>query len=627
MIPATFRAQLRQDDLFYYYAGKRIPLEAVTNEIVVASRAADPERASREVASRLGVQVEKITRLTEGHWLVALPSNVQAERSRSLLEAFRQDVALDFAQTAVKVVGGANAMYPLNRVGVEFRKDVPRRVIDSVIAGLGARIVREPRPDSGFKSYWLAYPSGPTARSFEIAAALATSPLVRWAHPDMISGAEPQFVPTDNLYPFQYYLKNSATLGGVAVDINVEGAWDAEPTKGCGIPSAGCLRVAVIDDGVEAKNPDFGGHVNYGYDVFGTCAACPSSPTGNLSHGTRVAGIIIGQHNGYGVAGIAPGAFVLPVRIFRPGSEGGPASELQLADGINFAWYYAEADVLSNSWGFRPGYPGNDAIDAAVNDAATLGRSGRGAIVVFSAGNDSDRRTAQIKAVGYPARLPNAIAVGAINRSGGISNYSNEGPEIALVAPSSHDVSSFDECAAVYDVVTTDLTGPFGCNQSPDGNNDYTSRFGGTSAAAPQVAGVAALLLAKEPSLSRAAVRQRLTYWADWWGYPTNQFGSGKLNAYRTLVPPTPPTVAISGPNKVRSGSTCTWTAVVSGGTPPYSYYWSSGGGYSPGSSSFTFTNMGSPFSISLTVWDAVGTSSGASLPVAISATAPLCLS
>lgn len=467
-------------------------------------------------------------------------------------------------------------MLPLNRFGVRFKDGVARAQIDSLNATLGVRILREPSPDSGFVDYWFAYPPGAGSDPLRIAAQYDQHPFVRYAHPDMINETELTSVPTDPYYTFQYYLKNATTYNGINVDINVEPAWNVEPTMGCGAPSAGCVAVAVIDDGVQAAHPDFGGRVAFGYDVFGNntlgCSGCANNPSNDPSHGTQVAGIILGQHDGQGIAGVAPGARVVPVRMFRPITEGGGASDLQIADGIRFAWYFAEAAVLNNSWDYTdPNYPGNAAVTNAISDAVTQGRGGKGAVVVFAAGNTSDREGGIIGRVAYPARLSTVITVGAIDRSGYITNYSPEGSELDLVAPSGHYVPRFGEECTRGDVVTTDLLEYRGCSDGPSSDRDYTSTFSGTSAAAPQVSGVAALLLAKEPGLTQTQVKSHLQSSADYWGLAT-KFGAGKINAYQALQ--TPFTVSISGPTFIDTPGTYTWTANAAGGDGTYSYQW-----------------------------------------------------
>src|SRR5205807_1065532 len=123
----------------------------------------------------------------------------------------------------------------------------------------------------------------------------------------------------------------------------------------------------------------------------------------------------------------------------------------------------------------------------------------------------------------------------------------------------------------------------------PGGDQNYTSTFSGTSAAAPQVSGVAALLLSIKPYYTAAQVKHQIRAGADWWGYEifgasdvfagavnTTTFGVGKLNAYRTLVAPDapPPVASIGGPGRVRPNASCNWWANTSGGVPPLEYYW-----------------------------------------------------
>jgi len=556
-------------------------LAIVPEYLVISSQLPTAPQAAQDVIAGVGARVTESQAITNvpDHWLLRLEATLpQAVAAQANLRA---DPRFEFASTAFRQVEDTYPMLPVNRIVVRFRGGVTLEEIDSLNAVLGTRVLRPPRPDSGFVEYWLALPAGAAGDPLLMAAAYYEHPLVRYAHPDMISRVEPQSVPSDPYYTQQYYLKNDTTLNGVHVDINVEPAWDAEPTKGCGVPSSGCQKIAVIDDGVQAAHQDFGLQVEFGYDVFGNntfgCFGCANNPSNEPSHGTRVAGIIAGQHdNGIGIAGVAPGAFIVPVRIFRPPSEGLPATDGQLADGIRFAWSLGGAGVLNNSWGYtNPAYAGNDLVTNAINDGATQGRNGKGAIIVFSAGNSSNRDGVgfcgqPVCPVLYPARLANVIAVSAINRDGLITNYSPEGSEIDVVAPSSHRVPQTDNCTT-GDVVSTDLVGNRGCNDGPNEDVDYTQTFGGTSAAAPQVSGIAQLLVVKEPQLSATAIRDRIRSSADPWG-PSNQFGGGKVNAYRTLVPAL--AVTITGISTIKRAGTYTWTTSVSGGSGSYTYTW-----------------------------------------------------
>ena len=165
-----------------------------------------------------------------------------------------------------------------------------------------------------------------------------------------------------------------------------------------------------------------------------------------------------------------------------------------------------------------------------------LGRKGRGSAVFCATGNESEAgRPAK---VGFPARDPNAIGVGASTDQAELAYYSNVGREVDFVAPSS---------GGVLDIFTTDvsITGRgFNVGRADKGGKDglCTNDFGGTSSATPLAAGVAALVLSVNPKLSSDEVRDVLRSTADkiGSGYDAKgvspRFGYGRVNAAKAVA-------------------------------------------------------------------------------------------
>ncbi|HEX4964380.1 MAG TPA: S8 family serine peptidase [Thermoanaerobaculia bacterium] len=280
------------------------------------------------------------------------------------------------------------------------------------------------------------------------------------------------------------------------------------------------IVVAVLDDGVDVdhpaltdnlwRNPDPSARDRTGRDFFlpddhpGHFDPRPKRfqfpfdrTKGNDLHGTACAGLIAAGGIGYGSVGVAPGCRFLPVKIFLGDAL---VPDERVADAIRYAAIHA--DALCCSW---TGSASPD-VALALEDAGRLGRQGRGSAVFCAAGNDGGR-------VAFPARDPHAIAVGAVTDQGERAAYSNTGPEVAILAPSSGGERS---------IFTTDISIP-GRGYNPDGL--YTNRFGGTSAATALAAGVGALVLSVRPALSREELAEILKITAD----------AGRLDACRAV--------------------------------------------------------------------------------------------
>ncbi|MDQ6598896.1 peptidase S8 [Bacillus salipaludis] len=223
--------------------------------------------------------------------------------------------------------------------------------------------------------------------------------------------------------------------------------------------------VAVVDTGVDHTLADLQDKVqsDQGYNFI--------NRTNNImddnGHGTHVSGIIAASaNNGYSMAGISPSAKILPVKVL---DSSGSGDTEQIALGILYA-----ADHGAKVINLSLGGPYSRTIEYALQYA-----NKKNITVVAASGNDG------FEEVSYPASSKYVIAVGSTNRLNVVSDFSNYGEGLDLVAPGS-DIPSL----------------------VPNGNVTYAS---GTSMAAPHVSAVASLLLSQQPNLTPSEIQYLLT--------------------------------------------------------------------------------------------------------------------
>lgn len=330
---------------------------------------------------------------------------------------------------------------------------------------------------------------------------LARRPGVRWAEVDMFVEISPASLdaPTDPRFGEQWTLENTGQSGGTAgMDVRALDAWAITP----GDPS---VLTVVLDVGVDQTHQDL--NLIAGMD-FTTEPGVDGGP-GNAcdNHGTWVAGRIAAiADNGLNVAGVAPGTRVASARI------GISSLACNLTFGGQYSWT-ADAIMWADSLGARVTNNSNAYAQSSslIREAYEATRDS-GMVHFSSAGNDGS------SGMTYPASLPTVMAIGAIDRTGGLSFFSNYGTGLALVAPGE-------------EVVTTDRVGADGKDPGDDAIVD------GTSFASPVAAGAAALLFSFDPLLTGADAEDILRASARDLGDPgrDSTFGSGLVDARAAL--------------------------------------------------------------------------------------------
>ena len=286
--------------------------------------------------------------------------------------------------------------------------------------------------------------------------------------------------------------------------INAPAAWDV--TMG----SADVI-VAVVDSGVDVTHPDLAGRLVPGMNaVTGT-----SDVEDPVNHGTHLAGIIgAATNNGIGIAGVAGGAKVMPIKVL---ASDGSIDGKDVATGMKWAVDHG-AKILNSSFGS----PEEDLdVKAAVEYVYA-----KGALIVVAAGNcgaDGAECRGLLNPTLYPAAYDHVLSVASVTRSKAHSSFSGSASYVKLSAPGGELPKGQEtpEDSGVLSTIPTKIA---------------ASGYGyliGTSQAAPHVAGVAALVWSVNPSLTNAQVEDILVKSAADLGAPGRDplFGWGLVDA------------------------------------------------------------------------------------------------
>lgn len=321
----------------------------------------------------------------------------------------------------------------------------------------------------------------------------------------------------DRFLNYAWHLKNTgqsvfAHEPGVAgMDLNLELTW-LDEIFGQGV------HVRVSDDGVADDHPDLRSNFLRGVSLDFTRSSPYTSnhsrPKVSLDvHGTAVAGLISGTYNNsIGAAGVAPRSQFSSANFLSENVQQSEALLLLQADG--------QFDVLNMSWGTSQNtfFPIEATYENLLKQQVTTGRDGKGRIFVKAAGNDffvSCNHNAALPCVGNANMDPDAsnpytILVGGLNAKGTAASYSSPGSNLWISAFGGEDgisepgifTTDRPNCSTGYAKTSNSTAITFERGRNGNTNCHYTSAFGGTSAAAPQISGVVALLLSANPELT-----------------------------------------------------------------------------------------------------------------------------
>lgn len=445
------------------------PVDPSRLAVLMPGAAGDGELA-RAAAESVGFAVGTATRMTSGGWFViTLEAGEIADPSRLAELSSGAAVAL-----ASPVLRGAHGQWgaptdellvrlaPSDRIDPTSGVPAGTELLESDFAGIDG-LLR------------LRLPSVDGSLVLEAARELSAGGRYEFVEPRLVFTGGGSSQPNDPLFDQQWAWNNTGQNydgfdGEAGFDMNLEEARSISS----GDPAIGIL---VIDVGVDPGHEDL--NWTTGIDLMGATAGVPGGPQNVCDeHGTQVAGVSSAQtDNGLGIAGIAPDCTLLSARNFEsiaPFCTGGWTTitgntALALDFGANNG---ARVTINSNFYGFT----------SPTLEAAYAAQAASGVVHFGSAGNFSTA------GVTYPASLPDVIAVGGTDNFATTFGTTAIGEEVEFTGPG-------------FNVITTDLTGAFG---QP---GDYTN-VGGTSYAAPHLGGLAAAMLAVNPSLDQDAVRQ-----------------------------------------------------------------------------------------------------------------------
>lgn len=468
---------------FYYYRGTKLQLIENPQKLVIISK------KNTSIGSYAGLAL--VNSINDTKNKICVYGTVSTTVNAKQLKSVAQSASGNISVTSCYTNEYGKELIPTGYIHVKLLSENDRKILENTAKQYGLEIVEQNR----FMPLWYSLrQSNATGMSpVEIANKIYETGLFQYSSPDFTFNALEFSYDPENIY--QWGLYNSQYEG---LDISISEAWNYATGRN--------INIAIIDVGIETTHQDLAANIHsLSYDT-----ETHSSPSKiyDDDHGTHCAGIAAAvRNNGIQIAGVAPDAKIMPIsnKLLLSTEE-----TIKLADGINWAWRNG-ADVISCSWWCMA----NEAMEEAIDSAVTRGRNGKGCVFVKSAGNTSGP-------ISYPGSYrKEVLAIASMAINGNLAGTSASGDNLFVTAPG-------------VQILSTVL-------------NNSTNYMSGTSMAAPHVAGLAALILERNPSLTANEVRKVIaqntkkigTYEYDKtkeFGTWNEHYGYGLIDAYKAVL-------------------------------------------------------------------------------------------
>lgn len=501
--------------------GEALALEKAVDRFTLCPMAG---YALSQVLEALGSQVVTpiLANLVEIH--------VDPSRLEELMRAARNSPAVTFVSHVYQMVQSPGTLlYLTDQITLQFNEAVEADRMHAIATAAGLRILK--LIASVPKAFVFQVTAASTANPLKLAAQLIQQPEVLLAEPNVAVLRQPYYRPRESDYAQQWYLHHEGGEELMAGShIFAEPAWNLTRGKRT-------TAVAVVDDGIDLSHPDFQSEGKIVAPLDLQKGALTASAQTSDQHGTACARLITADETGRGMIGVAPGCVLMPIRI-------GEFIDDQTIEQI-CEWVIEKgADVVCCSWGAAATYyPLSLRQRVALTQAATQGRSGRGCVILFPAGNANRPIDGIVQEQGWGDQVlqgathwlngfalhPDVIAVAACTSLNQKSACSNWGNSIAVTAPGGQTAPTLltQQLGALLTAPTLPAPQPGRpirlssvprsqpADRTTSTEEEPPPILGGTSAACALVTGVAALILSINPDLTAQDVRQILEQTAD----------------------------------------------------------------------------------------------------------------